>query len=488
MVILKPERDPDGMNENDVNKPDSRSPIVLEDHLGTAHHLPRPYSLSAPSLALHETNKTASHVPSTGPSRHSTSRLLIQEVPSGYLSGYYVMPSVKGLITEGGHQSNDRPPPSTKQDTTRTVQLLLNKWTKTGSSYVATLINEDLEGPDDVKAERSGRRSHRDTSRRQASANLNGDDSTSDSDSGSGDDSDMVSDYATIGDDSDVDSVRRRRTEVRPGDDYPQRPSNYRRVSHERLPGAQRYDIPRYGNPVYENYNPQPHPVHLPGAYPQYPPQAWKYPIGAGSDEIRSLEAKLDAQERYFSLQLEKLKMDMRLEQRDQRDAVEREAKEQALRKAAEYRAAEMAKMAAVLASEEAAAEEKYHSELVFEAWKPSLGRKIPGDENDEYDILELFVRKDRGGIAWSRGNDARLSLFVGPRKFLTVQFLPPSHLQGSEESDEYTIIGKEWVRREVLELFEHPFVEKEATFYKILIPLTFVSQLHDPSVPHFLH
>ena len=479
-----------GEDLDDTNEPDSRPPFVAPDHQETVNHLPQSSLLIAPPLALHEKNRTPSQVPSIIPKRRSTSRLLIQEVPSGYPSGYYVMPSVKGLITEGGHQPNERPPPSAKQDTTRTVQLLLDKWTKTGSSYVTTLIDEDPQGSEGEKAERTGRRSHRDKSGRQASGKTSGGDDTSDSDSESDHDSDSSSGYATIGDDSDVDNGRPRRSNNRPEDDYPQRQNTYREGSYERLPRAQPYGIPHYDDAGYAPYDPQPPPVHLPGAYAPYASHPWKYPGSAGNDEVRLLGAKLESQERYFNLQLEKLKVDLKLEKRDERDAVEAENRLREL----EYRTAERAKAAAVTAAGRAAAEkrgaeeERYRSELIFEAWKPSLGHRLPGDEHEEYDILELLEKNDKGGIIWSRGNDARLSLFVGPRKFLTIQFLPPSHLQASEELDEYTIIGKEWVRMDVLELFEHPFVEKEATFYQVSRPLTFVSEVLDPVIPHPLH
>ncbi|MCJ1434899.1 hypothetical protein MMC27_004269 [Xylographa pallens] len=504
VVMLTAERDPE--DKNDMNEPETGPPFVSPDHRGTVNYPPQSNLLTAPPLALHDNSRPPSHVPSTRPNRRSTSRLLIQEVPSGYPSGYYVMPSVKGLITEGGHQSTDRPPSNAKQDTTSTVQLLLDKWTKVGSSYVTALIDEIPQGSESEKAGRPGRRSHRDTSRRQTSANTREDYSTSDSDSGSDDDWDRPSGYATIGDDSDVDNGRPRRSNDRPGDSYPQRPGNRRGESYERLPGARRYDMPRYrdASNIYDDadfgaYRPPPHPVERPGVYTPYQSQPWKNQGSIGNEELRILEGRLDSQERYFSLLIEKLKVDMKLENLDQRKAVELEAEKQALLKEVKYRAAETEMVATEKAAAEreankqatiqetrhravemekaaaeAAAAERYQSELIFEAWKPSSGRKLPGDEHDEYDILNLIAKKDRGGIVWSRGNDARLSSFVGPKKFLTIQFLPPSHLQAGEELDQYTIIGKEWVRREVLELFKHPFVEKEATFYEVSRPLTF--------------
>ncbi|MCJ1381063.1 hypothetical protein MMC17_004172 [Xylographa soralifera] len=472
VVILNSGRTPD--DTNDTNEPEASSVFVSSDYRGTIDHPPQSSIRTAPPLALYENSRTPSHVPSTRPNRRSTSRLLIQEVPSGY----YVMPSVKGLITEGGHQSTDRPISNAKQDTTKTVQLLLDKWTRTGSSYVATLIDEHSQGYESDKAGRTGRRSRRDTSRRQATANRNEAYDTSDSDSESDDDSDGPSGYATIGDDSDYDNGRPRRSNDRPGDRYPQRPNIPRRGSYERLFDAQRYDMPRhtdagynYGDAGFGTHDPQPHLVQLPAGYPPYPPQPRNHPGSAGNEEFRILEGRLDSQDRYFSLLLEKLKADIKLENLDQRKDVELESEKQALIREVKYRAAETEK---AVAAEKAAMEERYQSELIFEAWKPSSGRKLPGDEHDEYDILNLLVKKDRGGIIWSRGNDARLSLFVGPRKFLTIQFLPPSHLQDGEELDQYTIIGKEWIRREVLELFKHPFIEKEATFFEVSRPLTF--------------
>ena len=502
MVILNSERDPD--NTNDINEPESGPPFVSPDHQGTVNYPPQSSLLTAPPFTLPDSSRTPSQVPSTRPNRRSTSRLLIQEIPSSYPSGYYVIPSVKGLITERGHQSTDRPPSNAKQDTTSTVQLLLDKWTKVGSSYVTALIDEVPQGSESEKAGRPGRRSHRETSRRQAYAKLTGDVDTSESDSESEDDSDGISGYATIGDDSDVDNGRPRRSNDRPGDHYPHRPGNLRGVSWERLPGARPYEMPRYGDAGYNygdagfgTYESPPYPVEK----PPYAYQPRKNPGSIGNEELRILEGRLDSQERYFSLLIEKLKVDMKLENMDQRNARELEAEKQALLREVKYRAAETEVVAAERAAAEreakqriiiqevkhraveiekaaaeAAAEERYESELIFEAWKPSSGRKSIGDEHDEYDILNLIAKKDRGGIVWSRGNDACLSSFVGPKKFLTIQFLPPSHLQAGEELDQYTIIGKEWVQREVLELFKHPFVEKEATFYEVGRPLTFVS------------
>ncbi|MCJ1400375.1 hypothetical protein MMC11_003580 [Xylographa trunciseda] len=470
VVMIDPNLPTD--DTNDPNKTASSSRSVSPDRRGNVKYHPATRLYPSPPLALIENTKNPSDVLPLKPHQRTTSRLLIQEVPSSYRP----MASQPALLIENGYRSTNRPPSDSKQDTTSTIKLLLDKWTTMGPSNVAKLIEAVPKGFESDRAARNRRRTHRDTSRREASANANEDESTSDSDSDSDYDSDLPSGYATAGVDSDNDLGRPHRPNGRPGKSPPRRSRSYDREYPQPLPHAQPYEVPRYGEPSYAPYDPRSYPVYPPTGYPPYSSQPWKDPGSAGNDEMRRLEARLESQEKFFGLQIEKLKVDLKLEDLD-RKAAEGEKKaayQEAEREAALYAAKRAAMEAAEAAAEAAAAEEKRLSDLAFEAWKPSSGRNLSGDALDEYDILDLLTRNDRGGIVWSRGNNASLSLFVGPRKFLTVQFIPPSHLHDGEEVDKYTLIGKEWVRTEVLEALKYPFVEKDATFYEILRPLTF--------------
>ncbi|MCJ1475638.1 hypothetical protein MMC13_004301 [Lambiella insularis] len=345
----------------------------------TSNPSPKPASDEEPQEAPYDLPPT--HWP------HTVSSLLYEVVPSGY-STMFRQPAL--LTGHAHHMTEGRRSDAEKE--------AANKWTKTGSSYVAAFINKSPERSEKSKTESNESRVPRQvTPGLERSTNTGGENGTSESSKDSDNNPNSRSTgVATAGAGSGKDDNILPRSKGSTGSELKLETSEKRAAS------------------------------------------------SADAVAGKSAEHMVD------------------------REAA---AEKAAIKAFEERRNAETAATKAMVNAEAFAAEEIRLSNLTFEAWKPPAGSPVTKD--DEYDILDLLTRKHRGGIVWSRGNNARLALFVGPSKFLTVELLPSSGL-GGEEMDQYTQIGKEWVRREVLELFNHSYVEKEATFYQVLHPLTF--------------
>lgn len=119
---------------------------------------------------------------------------------------------------------------------------------------------------------------------------------------------------------------------------------------------------------------------------------------------------------------------------------------------------------------------------LCRDAWVPldasPLTTSVKYSSSSPYIRLRALAL-DPVPIIWSKGNDAELTCFIGPKILWHARLLPSRLHQESDSEVSFTSIGKDYVEEEALQLLRYPYDESPSGgHYNVRMNLSFVSLL----------